>query len=160
DWGAVLRGTFVPEVQFDAEFLAMLVALLGTTISPYLFFWQASQEVEEEIALGHRRLRERQGSTDAELRTAAWDVNVGMLLSNLVMYFIILGSAATIYQAGPREIQSAADAALALRPLAGDAAELLLALGFVGSGFLAVPVLTGSSAYAVAEAFLWKHGLD
>lgn len=160
DWAAALRGTLVPSVQFDTAFLAALVAILGTTISPYLFFWQASQEVEEELARGRRRLRDRQGATGAELRNAVWDVNVGMLLSNVVMYFIILASAATLHDAGLTNLQSAADVARALEPLAGEAAELLLAVGLVGAGFLAVPVLTGSSAYAVAEAFGWKHGFD
>jgi NRAMP (natural resistance-associated macrophage protein)-like metal ion transporter len=160
DWGAVLRGTLVPSVRWDAEFLAALVAILGTTISPYLFFWQASQEVEEEVAQGRRHLHQRRGATDIDLRGAAWDVNVGMLLSNVVMYFIILATAATLFEAGLANIQSAADAARALEPLAGRAAELLLALGLVGAGFLAVPVLTGCSAYAVAEAFGWKLGLD
>jgi len=140
--------------------LATLVALLGTTISPYLFFWQASQEVEEKRALTRKRLWTRHGCTDAELSYAAWDVNTGMLFSNVVMYFIILASAATLNRAGLTNIQTAADAAEALRPLAGNAASLLLTLGLVGSGFLAVPILTGSSAYAVCEAFGWKHGLN
>jgi NRAMP (natural resistance-associated macrophage protein)-like metal ion transporter len=157
---AVLRGTFLPAVSFDTGFLATLVALLGTTISPYLFFWQATHEVEEEKALGRKRLWKRKGATDGELRYAFWDVNVGMLFSNVVMYFIILATAATLHRAGKTDIQSAAEAAEALRPLAGEAAGLLLTLGLVGSGFLAVPILTGSSAYAVAEALGWRHGLD
>jgi NRAMP (natural resistance-associated macrophage protein)-like metal ion transporter len=160
DAAEVLRGTFVPTVSFDAGFLATLVALLGTTISPYLFFWQASNEVEEEKALGRKRLWRRKGATDGELRYAFWDVSVGMVFSNVVMYFIILATAATLHRAGKTDIQSAAEAAEALRPLAGDAAALLLTLGLVGSGFLAVPILTGSSAYAVAEALGWRHGLD
>jgi NRAMP (natural resistance-associated macrophage protein)-like metal ion transporter len=156
----VLRGTFIPTFRFDTTFLSTVVAILGTTISPYLFFWQASQEVEEEISRGKTRLWQRQGATDAELRYAAWDVSAGMLLSNVVMYFIILATAATLFKAGKTDIASATDAAEALRPLAGNAARVLLALGLIGSGFLAVPVLTGSSAYAVAEAFEWKLGLD
>ncbi len=157
---AVLGGTFIPTVRFDAGFLSTLVALLGTTISPYLFFWQASQEVEEKKAITRKRLWRRKGATDEELSYAAWDVNIGMLFSNAVMYFIILATAATLWKAGRRDIQTAADAAEALRPLAGDAAYLLMTLGLVGSGVLAVPILTGSSAYAVCEAFQWNYGLD
>jgi NRAMP (natural resistance-associated macrophage protein)-like metal ion transporter len=156
----VVHGTFVPTLAFDATFLTSLVAILGTTISPYLFFWQASQEVEEEISMGRRTLKARQGATDAELKYAGVDVAAGMFLSNIVMYFIILATAATLFRGGNMGIQSAADAAQALRPLAGDAAYVLLALGLVGSGFLAVPILTGASAYAVAEAFGWRYGLD
>jgi Mn2+/Fe2+ NRAMP family transporter len=156
----LLRGTLIPNVRWDAEFLTTLVAILGTTISPYLFFWQTCQEVEEERAQGRTRLRQRRGATDDELRAAAWDVNVGMFFSNLVMYFIILTTAATLYDAGRSDIATAADAAEALRPLAGDAAGILLALGLIGTGFLAVPILTGSAAYALAGAACWKRGLD
>jgi NRAMP (natural resistance-associated macrophage protein)-like metal ion transporter len=160
DLSAVLRGTFVPAVRLDAAFLTTLVAILGTTISPYLFFWQASHEVEEEISMGRRTLRARQGATDTELRYAGVDVTTGMFFSNVVMYFIILATAATLFRAGQTEIESAAEAAQALRPLAGNAAYVLFAVGLVGSGFLGVPVLTGSSAYAMAEALGWPHGLD
>ena len=158
--GEVMRGTFIPSFPWNRAFLALTVGVLGTTISPYMFFWQSNQEVEEEIAAGRKTLSQRRGATDAELKYAAWDVNLGMLLSNTVMYFIILSTAATLFKAGKTEIQSAAEAAQALRPLAGRAAEALLALGLIGTGFLAVPILTGSSAYAVAEAFGWKHGFD
>jgi NRAMP (natural resistance-associated macrophage protein)-like metal ion transporter len=160
DWEKALKGTFVPTLNLDSHFLAMIVAILGTTISPYLFFWQANQEVEEEIARGRIKLWQRQGSTDAELKYAAWDVNLGMFLSNVVMYFIILASASTLYQTGQAEIETAADAAQALKPLAGEGAYLLLALSLIGAGILAVPILTGSAAYAVAEMFGWKTGLD
>jgi NRAMP (natural resistance-associated macrophage protein)-like metal ion transporter len=160
DMREVLRGTFVPTLSFDARFMANLVALLGTTISPYLFFWQASNEVEEEISMGRRTLAARQGATKAELRYAGWDVTTGMFFSNIVMYFIILTTAATLFKAGRTDIQSATEAAQALRPLAGDAAYVLLAVGLIGAGFLGVPVLTGSSAYAVAEALGWNYGLD
>ncbi len=156
----VLRGTFVPTLRFDGPFLAVLVGVLGTTISPYLWFWQAAQEVEEQIAAGQTTLRARQGTTNAELRYAAWDVNIGMVFSNLVAYFIILATAATLFKAGHTDVKSAADAADALRPLAGDAARFLFAIGLIGSGFLAVPVLSGSAAYAMAGAFGWKTGLD
>ncbi len=158
--GEVLRGTFIPSFSFDSRFLTNLVAILGTTISPYLFFWQANQEVEEEISMGRRTLRARKGASDQELKYAKWDVYTGMLFSNVVMYFIILATAATLFKAGKTNIQSATDAAQALRPLAGDGAYLLLAIGLIGAGFLAVPILTGSAAYAVAEALGWKYGLD
>jgi NRAMP (natural resistance-associated macrophage protein)-like metal ion transporter len=156
----VLRNTFIPRLAWNKDFLALTVAILGTTISPYMFFWQSSQEVEEEIAAGRKTLQQRKGATDAELRYAALDVNIGMVLSNAVMYFIILSTAATLFKAGKTDIKTATDAAEALRPLAGRAAEALLAIGLIGAGFLAVPILTGSSAYAVAETFGWKHGFD
>jgi len=156
----VLRATLIPTFHFDAQFLSTLVAILGTTISPYLFFWQSSQEVEEEISMGRRTLQQREGATDRELKYAAWDVNTGMLFSNVVMYFIILATAATLFKAGKTNIQSATDAAQALRPLAGNGAYFLLALALIGAGFLAVPILTGSSAYAVAESFGGRHGFD
>jgi NRAMP (natural resistance-associated macrophage protein)-like metal ion transporter len=156
----VLRGTFAPTLTLDARFLTNLVAILGTTISPYLFFWQASQEVEEEISMGRRTLTARRGATDRELKYAELDVTIGMFFSNVVMYFIILATAATLFKAGKTDIQSATEAAQALRPLAGDAAYILLALALIGAGFLGVPVLTGSSAYAIAEALGWRYGLD
>jgi NRAMP (natural resistance-associated macrophage protein)-like metal ion transporter len=156
----VIRNTFVPSFPWNKSFLALTVAILGTTISPYMFFWQSNQEVEEEIALGRKSLRQRKGATNAELSDAALDVNVGMFLSNAVMYFIILSTAATLFKAGKTNIASATDAAEALRPLAGRAAEALLAIGLIGAGFLAVPILTGSGAYAVAEAFGWKRGFN
>ncbi len=160
DWAQVLRGTFIPTFSLDAKTLATLVALLGTTISPYLFFWQASEEVEEEISTGRKRLWQRKGATTMELEYAAADTAVGMFFSNLVMYFIILATAATLFQSGKTDIHSATDAADALRPLAGDAASFLLAIGLIGSGLLAVPILTGSAAYAFAEIGEWKAGLN
>jgi NRAMP (natural resistance-associated macrophage protein)-like metal ion transporter len=159
-WNEVLKATFIPAIHFDATYMLALVAILGTTISPYLFFWQASQEVEEEISMGRKRLWQREGATDAELKYAALDVSIGMIFCNVVFYFVILGTAATLHAAGKTDIESAADAAQALRPLAGNAAAILFALGIVGAGFLAVPVLTGSAAYAIAETFGWKYGLD
>src|SRR3989442_10042417 len=149
----VLKATFIPRLSFDATFLAMLVAILGTTISPYLFFWQADQEVEEEISFGRITRAQRRGASDAEMKYAAWDVGIGMLFSNVVMYFIILATAATLFKTGQTNIQSATDAAEALKPFAHGAASLLLAVGLIGSGFLAVPVLTGCSAYALTESF-------
>src|SRR5229473_1695078 len=156
----VIKATFIPRLSFDPSFLAMLVALLGTTISPYLFFWQTDQEVEEEISFGRVTQAQRRGATDAEMKYARWDVYIGVFLSNLVMYFIILATAATLFKAGKTNIQSAADAALALKPLAGQRASFLLALGLIGTGLLAVPILTGSSAYAVTEAFRGRYGFN
>jgi NRAMP (natural resistance-associated macrophage protein)-like metal ion transporter len=159
DWREVLRGTLVPTVGLDRTTIATLVAIVGTRISPYLFFWQAGQQVEEEVLLGRRLLRQRQGATGTELKYLGWDVNAGMLFSNLVMYFIILGTAATLHQTGQSQIQTAADAAAALRPLAGDAAGVVFAIGFIGVGFIAVPVMTTGVAYAVSETFNWPRGL-
>ena len=160
DWQQVLKATFIPELRFDHDYLLTLVAILGTTISPYLFFWEASEEVEEEISEGRKKLRQRKGATDAELDQAKWDTIIGMFFCNIVFYFVILASAATLHASGKTDIQSATDAAQALRPIAGSAATILFAVGIIGAGFLAVPVLTGSSAYAVAETFGWKYGLD
>jgi len=156
----ILWGTFIPALRFDSAFLAVLVALLGTTISPYIWFWQANQEVEELKAIGQRWLWQRKGATDRELTYAAWDVNIGMFFSQVIAYCIILTTAATLFAHGKTQINSAADAAEALRPFAGNAARALFALGLIGAGFLAVPVLTGSAAYAAAEVFGWRHGLD
>src|SRR5439155_456091 len=158
DWLAVIKATFIPRLSFDAAFLATLVAIFGTTISPYLFFWQADQEVEEEISFGRVTRAQRRGASDAEIKYARWDVHIGMFLSNLVMYFIILATAATLFKTGQTNIQSATDAAEALKPFAHGAASLLLAVGLIGSGFLAVPVLTGCSAYALTESFGGRYG--
>lgn len=157
---ALLKGSFMPTFNWNHSFLFTLVAILGTTISPYLFFWQSNQEVEEKISKGRVSLRQRQGATEQELAVAGWDVTIGMFLSNLVMYCIILASAATLFKAGKHDVQSATDAAQALRPLVGNAADIVLAVGLIGAGCLAVPVLTGSSAYALSEALGWKYGLD
>ena len=160
DVARVLAGTLIPTLRLDPKYIGILVALLGTTISPYLFFWQASQEVEEEISIGRRRLRQRQGASGFELKYALWDTIAGMVFSEIVAYFIILATGATLFAAGKTQIASATDAAQALRPLAGEAAALLLAVGLIGAGVLAVPVLTGSAAYGVAEGFGWRSGLD
>jgi len=156
----VLKATFIPQLRFDHEYILTLVAILGTTISPYLFFWEANEEVEEEISEGRTSLKQRKGATDAELNQAKWDTLVGMFFCNIVFYFVILAAAATLHASGKTDIQSAVDAAQALRPLVGSAATYLFAIGIIGSGFLAVPVLTGSTAYAIAESFGWKYGLD
>jgi Mn2+/Fe2+ NRAMP family transporter len=160
DWREVLHATLIPTFRFNSEFLSVIVAIFGTTISPYLFFWQADQEVEEDIAKGKHTLAERKGASRAELRYAAWDVNIGMLFSNLIMYFIILATGATLFHTGKTHIASAADAARALEPLVGHFATALFGIGLIGAGMLAVPILTGSSAYAVAESFGWQRGLD
>ena len=160
NWSAALRDTLVPHVPWDARAVPTLVGILGTTISPYLFFWQASQEVEEERAKGRRTVAERRGASDHELRDARQDVFTGMAFSNVVMYFIILATAATLFRAGRNDIETSRQAAEALRPLAGDGAYLLFAVGLIGSGLLATPVLAGSASYAVAELFAWRAGLD
>ena len=158
--GETLRATIVPTVSFDRSYIATLVAILGTTISPYLFFWQTSVEVEEEKAAGKKTRAERRGATWYELRIATIDVNVGMLFSNLVMYFIILATALTLNANGKTDISTGADAAEALKPVAGDFAGVIFAIGMIGTGLLAVPVLAGASAYAVSETFGWRSGLD
>ncbi len=155
-----LRATFVPTISFDQNYIATLVAILGTTISPYLFFWQTSNEVEEEKAAGRKTRAQRQGATWYERRIATIDVNVGMLFSNLVMYFIILATAITLNANGKTDISTGADAAEALRPVAGDFASVIFAIGMIGAGFLAVPILSGASAYAVSETFGWREGLN
>jgi Mn2+/Fe2+ NRAMP family transporter len=160
DWHAVLRATVVPRVEWSSGFLATFVGILGTTISPYLFFWQASQEVEDERAQGRRTVAQRQGATGEELRVARTDVMMGMFFSNVVMYFIILTTAATLHAHGKTDITTAREAAEALRPVAGNGAYLLFTLGLIGTGMLAVPVLAGSAAYAVAEAKAWRGTLE
>jgi NRAMP (natural resistance-associated macrophage protein)-like metal ion transporter len=156
----VLAGTLIPTIRLDAQFIGMLVALLGTTISPYLFFWQASQEVEQEMEIGRKRLWQRQGASKTELKYALWDTLTGMIFAEAVAYFIILATGATLFAHGQTNIGSAVEAAQALRPVAGDASAVLLAIGLIGAGVLAVPILTGSAAYGVSEAFGWKFGLD
>src|SRR3954464_12144336 len=159
DWPEVLRGTFIPSIQLNQEFLSLLVAVIGTTLSAYLYTWQSNQEVEEEIAMGRRELHQRRGATADELRQSRWDIAMGMLFSNLIMYFIILSTASTLHKAGQTHIASAADAAQALQPIAGNAAGVLFALGVIAVGFLAVPIMTTGAAYDVCQAFGWKHGL-
>ena len=159
-WNTVLRATLIPHLEWTKEYFAVLVGIFGTTISPYLFFWQSAQEVEEERAQGRKTLGQRQGASDAELSKSRRDVAIGMLFSQLVMFFIILTTATTLHAHGIKDIQSAKDAADALRPLAGRWAYLLFALGIVGTGMLGIPVLAGSSAYGVAESLAWGGSLD
>jgi NRAMP (natural resistance-associated macrophage protein)-like metal ion transporter len=160
DWRQVAVATFVPRLRWDSLYMTTVVAVLGTTISPYLFFWQASHEVEAEKALGRRTVAQRRGATAHELADARLDVWTGMFFSNFVMFFIILATGATLHVSGQTQIESARQAAEALRPLAGDGAYLLFALGLIGTGLLAVPVLAGSASFAVAEVFGWRSGLD
>jgi Mn2+/Fe2+ NRAMP family transporter len=160
DWGRVLQDTFVPSLPKGHAAWQNLVAILGTTISPYLFFWQASQEVEEEKAMGRRLLVQREGATTKEIINRKLDVGVGTFFSNLVMFFIILTAALVLHQHGVTNIDTSKQAAEALRPLAGTLAYLLYTVGIIGVGFLAIPTLAGSAAYAFAETFSWKQGLD
>ena len=160
DWRTGLYRTVVPELQWSSSYLTTIVAILGTTISPYLFFWQASHEVEAEKALGRRTRHSRRGATAAELADARDDVIAGMAFSNLVQFFIILATASTLFRSGDRHIETTRQAAEALRPLAGDASYVLFAAGVIGSGLLAVPILAGSASFAIAELFAWHAGLD
>jgi NRAMP (natural resistance-associated macrophage protein)-like metal ion transporter len=159
DWRQALMATVRPHFIWSRQYLSVLVGILGTTISPYLFFWQASQEVEEERAMG-RNLAQRRGATDEELRALRVDVITGMFASNFIMFFIILTTAATLHAHGVTKIDTARQAAEALRPLAGKAAYLLFTLGLIGTGMLGVPVLAGSCAYAVSEAAAWQGSLE
>jgi NRAMP (natural resistance-associated macrophage protein)-like metal ion transporter len=160
DWSAVLHHAIVPQLKFDKEQLLLICAILGTTISPYLFFWQTSQEVEEMVLQGKTTLRERQTVTsNDDIKSMRIDVWTGMFLSNLVMFFIIAACGALLHQNGIYNITSAAQAAQALQPFAGDGAFVLFAFGIIGTGLLAIPVLAGSTSYAVAESLRWKEGL-
>jgi Mn2+/Fe2+ NRAMP family transporter len=156
----VFSGALLPQFSLNSNYIAVLVAVFGTTISPYLFFWQASQEVEDQRATpGHEPLKEAPHQARAHLQRIKVDTYIGMIFSNLIAFCIMLTTAVTLHAAGTTDIQSAAQAAEALRPLAGDFAFVLFAAGIVGTGLLAVPVLAGSAAYAVAESFKWRIGL-
>jgi len=159
DWRQALVMTLVPHLEWSRGFLAVLVGILGTTISPYLFFWQAAEEVEEDRAKGRTTVAQRKGATTKELKDARADTVAGMFFSNFIMYFIILTTAATLHAHGHTNITSAREAAEALRPLAGNGAYLLFTLGLIGTGMLGVPVLVGSSAYAVAEGAKWRGSM-
>ena len=160
DWSEVLRASFIPHISLNKDYIMTFVGIFGTTISPYLFFWQAAEEVEEEKSEGKMSVGRRMGASAKELRAARNDVVIGMIISNMVAYFIILTTGATLFAAGQRDVQTAQQAAEALRPLAGNAAYLLFAFGLIGTGLLGVPVLAGSAAYAVAEAGAWRGGMD
>lgn len=160
-WNEVALRTFLPNFVPNADAATMIVALFGTTISPYLFFWQASEEVEDmQAQSGAKPLTSDAPSASRELCRIQWDTWSGMLYSNLTAYFIILATAVTLNVAGVTAIETAAQAASALRPLAGDLAFLLFALGILGVGLIGVPVLAGSGAYALCEAMDWKWGLE
>jgi Mn2+/Fe2+ NRAMP family transporter len=160
-WSQVIISTFVPTLSLNGDFLLMIVAVFGTTISPYLFFWQASQEAEESRLSHRRRYRAQTGSSHADYRrTISIDTWVGMFFSNLIAFFIIVTTAATLNAHGVTKIDTAAQAAEALRPIAGELTFLLFSLGIIGTGLLAVPVLAGSAAYAVAEAFRLPGSLE
>ncbi len=160
DWHQVARAALVPSITFSRDQIILICAILGTTISPYLFFWQASQEVEEEIEKGKKGSQERQGATKKDIREMRIDVWSGMFLSNMVMFFIIAACAAVLFTHGITTITSAAEAAEALRPFAGESTYFLFALGIIGTGLLAIPVLAGSAAYVMAESMHWKVGLS
>lgn len=161
DWGRVLLSTVIPHIEIDKTYFMNIVAIFGTTISPYLFFWQASEEVEEEIA--HHKLRAMGAGqpkiTPKDISRLKIDTIIGMFFSNLIMFFIIITTGTTLFQSGMKDITTASQAALALKPLAGDLAFVFFALGIIGTGFLAVPILAGSASYAVSEAFGLKAGL-
>jgi len=160
DWGQVLRDTLIPSMPHARNEWVTLVAILGTTISPYLFFWQASEEVEEEKSAGQFTLASRRGATPEELELRNIDVGVGAFFSNTVMFFIILTTAITLNRHGIVNIETSRQAAEALRPFAGNFAATLFTLGVVGVGFLAIPTLAGSTAYGFAETLGWRQGLN
>jgi Mn2+/Fe2+ NRAMP family transporter len=160
DLGQVVRGTLIPTIHFNREFLAILVAIIGTSLSAYIYTWQSNEEVEEKIAAGRRTLHERRGTTQAELKTSLWDVIFGMVFSNLVMFFIMLATAGTLFAAGHHDISTATEATESLRPLAGNFAGILFSLGLVGVGFLAVPVMTTGAAYDLCQSAGWRNGLN
>ncbi|HEV2721202.1 MAG TPA: divalent metal cation transporter, partial [Thermoanaerobaculia bacterium] len=159
-WPAILRDTVVPRAVHGASAWSPLVAILGTTISPYLLFWQASEEVEEEKNLGRKKMRKRVGASEREIHDREIDVGVGAFFSSVVMFFIIVTTALTLHRHGITNIESSRQAAEALRPLAGEGCFFLYTAGLIGVGFLAVPTLSGSAAYALAETFGWRQGLD
>ncbi len=159
NWNDVLHHAFRPTINFGKDELLILCAILGTTISPYLFFWQTSQEVEEQVLQGKTTLRARRHTDKADIRSMRIDVWSGMLLSNIVMFFIIAACGGILFPNGITHIETAAQAAEALRPFAGDATYFLFAIGLIGTGLLAIPVLAGASSYAFAESFRWKEGL-
>ena len=148
---AVLRATFVPALKIDGQALSLIVACIGTSLSAYVYTWQSNQEVEEQIAIGRRQLWQRKGATQAEMKRTSRDVLTGMIFSNIILYFVLLATGVTLHEAGQREVETAAQAAAALEPLAGAAAKYLFALGVVGVGFLAVPVMTTGAAYDVVQ---------
>jgi NRAMP (natural resistance-associated macrophage protein)-like metal ion transporter len=159
DFSDLIYSTLVPSISFDRDSIIIIAAILGTTISPYLFFWQTSQEVEDEISKGNTSVESRQRNGPNNITNMRIDVWGGMFFSNVVMFFIIAVCAGTLFKSGIHNIQSASQAAEALRPLAGDFSYILFAFGIISTGFLAIPVLAASSAYIFAETFSFKEGL-
>jgi len=160
DWVSVFQHTILPSLKFDHTSITLFVAVLGTTISPYLFFWQASMEVENKLEQIKEKFLRKWVVTKHEIRLMEEDVTLGMFFSNIAMWFIIITTAVTLFASGITNIETAQQAASALKPIAGDFAFLLFAFGIVATGFLAIPVLAGSSSYALSEAFGWQEGLD
>jgi len=155
DWLAVMKATFIPTIKFDKNFISILVAILGTTISPYLFFWQATMEVEDQKITKSKLVVDKRVIDNMKK-----DVNFGMLFSNIVMFFMILTTGSVLFNSGIHKIDTVEQAAQALKPLAGNFAYLLFAIGVIGTGLLAIPVLSGALSYIVSESFGWKTGLD
>jgi Mn2+/Fe2+ NRAMP family transporter len=160
DWHTVFKYSFVPHIAFSKDEILLVCAILGTTITPYLFFWQTSQEIEEEIAAGQVTIKQRQGSSRDEIKKMRIDIWSGMFLSNIVMFFIIAACASVLFTHGITNINTAAQAAQALRPFAGNATYWLFAIGILGMGLLAIPVMAGASAYAISESLGKKQGLN
>jgi Mn2+/Fe2+ NRAMP family transporter len=154
DYVAILKATFIPTIKFDKNFIGILVAILGTTISPYLFFWQTSVEVEEMKDRPHKLMVDKK-----IIDEVSKDVDFGMTISGLVMYFIILTAGTVLFQGGIHQIDTVEQAAMALKPLAGELAYVLFAVGVIGTGLIAIPVLSGSISYIVTETFGWEQGL-
>jgi len=159
DWGHVLRATIVPEVRFTDDYLYMFVAVFGTTISPYLFFWQAAEEMEEEKAAGRRTVAQRRGASPRVLRMIRADTIFGMAVSQLIGYFVIVSTGTILFTRGQHDIHSARQAALALHPLGAGFGTILFCVGFIGTGILAIPTLTGSASYVLAALFGWRTGI-
>ena len=159
DWSLLLHDGLIPQITFSKTQILLITGILGTTISPYLFFWQTSEEIEEEILDGKKTILSRKGTNKKEVKGMRVDVWIGMFLSNLVMFFIIAVCAHTLFANGITNIETAADAAKALTPLAGSWATVLFAVGIIGTGLLAIPILAGSTAYAITESFGWHEGL-
>jgi NRAMP (natural resistance-associated macrophage protein)-like metal ion transporter len=159
-WHAVIANTFIPRFEWSSQYLSVLVAILGATVSPYFLFWQAESEVEAEYCLGRKTVLSRKGATRQELAEKKVDVYAGAFISKLITYAITLTAAAALFAHGKRTVATAKDAAAALEPVAGPAAFWLFALGVIGTGLLAIPVLAGSSAYAVSESFRWRASLE
>lgn len=160
NWHSVINHSLIPHITFSKDQLLLICAILGTTITPYLFFWQTSQEIEEEIAVGQTTLAQRSGSTKPEIKKMRIDVWSGMFLSNVVMFFIIAACASVLFKHGITNISTAAQAAQALRPFAGNATYWLFAIGILGMGLLAIPVMAGASAYAISESIGKRQGLN